>query len=31
VRCGGHVAIGHVLEIWQAWVEAAKQGSERPA
>jgi arsenate reductase-like glutaredoxin family protein len=31
VRCGGRVAIGHAPETWQAWVEAVKQDSGKPA
>ena len=31
VRCGGRVAIGHAPETWQAWVEAGKQNSGKPA
>jgi arsenate reductase len=31
VRCGGHVAVGHAPETWQAWVEAAKQGAGKGA
>jgi arsenate reductase-like glutaredoxin family protein len=29
VRSGHHVAIGYQPEVWQAWVDAAKQGAER--
>jgi len=31
VRCGGRVAIGHAPETWQAWVDAARQDSGKPA
>jgi arsenate reductase-like glutaredoxin family protein len=31
VRCDHKVAIGHAPETWQAWLHAAKQGTERPA
>ena len=31
VRCGGRVAIGHAPEVWQAWVDAAKQDAGKPA
>src|SRR5438309_12088873 len=27
VRCGGHVAIGHAPDVWQAWIDAEKQGA----
>jgi arsenate reductase (glutaredoxin) len=31
VRSGGRVAIGHAPEVWQAWVDAAKQDAGKPA
>jgi arsenate reductase len=31
VRFGGRVAVGHAPESWQAWVDAAKQGTGKPA
>jgi arsenate reductase len=31
VRCGGRVAVGHAPESWQEFVDAAKQGAEKPA
>jgi arsenate reductase-like glutaredoxin family protein len=31
VRFGGRVAVGHALEAWQEWMEAAKQAGEKPA
>ena len=31
VRFGGRVAIGHAPETWQAWVDAARQDSGKPA
>jgi arsenate reductase-like glutaredoxin family protein len=31
VRCGGRVAVGHTPETWQEWVDAARQGAEKPA
>jgi len=30
VRCGGRVAVGHSPEMWQEWVDAAKQGAGKP-
>ena len=31
VRAGGRLAIGHAPEVWQAWVDAAKQDAGKPA
>jgi len=31
VRCGGRVAVGHMPETWQEWVDAARQGAGKPA
>ena len=30
-RCGGRVAVGHMPETWQEWVDAARQGAGKPA
>ena len=31
VRLGGRVAIGHMPEAWQEWVDATKQAGSKPA
>jgi len=31
VRCGPRVAIGLAPGVWQAWIDAAKQGAGKPA
>jgi arsenate reductase len=31
VRWGGRVAIGHAPDVWQEWLETAKQGGGKPA
>jgi arsenate reductase-like glutaredoxin family protein len=31
VRCGGRVGIGHAPDVWQEWLETAKQGGGKPA
>jgi len=30
-RFGGRVAVGHMPDTWQEWVDAARQGAGRPA
>src|SRR5262249_26526360 len=31
VRFGGRVAVGHMPDTWQEWVDAARQGAGKPA